>query len=143
MPWHELFAKGSQPDWMQIDQYIANPLWQDLCSYLEQTYGVKPAIEHSVCSAAPGWNVKYKKNRRALCTLYPAAGYFTCLVSIGQKEAMQAELLLAACTEYVRTVYWQTKVFNGGRWLMIEVRSPKILDDVKDLIATRIKSKRS
>lgn len=141
MPWHELYAKDSQPDFKQIGTYIGTVLWQELCRYLEETYGVKPTIEHSICSAAPGWNVKYKKSGRALCTLYPAEGYFTCMVSIGRKEAMQAELLLSSCTDYVRTLYWAAKPFNGGRWLMIEVRSPAILEDVKDLIATRSKPK--
>lgn len=141
MEWKEQFPKASRPSLEQVGEYIATPLWRELCDYLEQTYGVAPSVEHSICSAAPGWNVKYKKSSRALCTLYPDDGFFTCMVSIGAKEAMEAELLLANCTEYVRQLYWKSQPFNGGRWLMIDVRSPEILADVKALIATRIKPK--
>lgn len=139
MNWNELYPKMMQPDLAQIASYIALPLWEDLCVHLEACYGISPCIEHSICSGAPGWNVKYKKGSRALCTLYPANGYFTAMVSVGSREAMAAELLLSACTDYLRELYWQAKPFNGGRWLMIEVRTPEVLEDVKRLIALRMK----
>lgn len=142
MNWTEQFPPSTQPKLVQIAAYVANPLWQDLCIHLEQTYGVAPLVDHSICSGAPGWNVKYRKGSRALCTLYPASGYFTCMVSVGSREAMEAELLLGGCTEYVRKLYWDSNPFNGGRWLMIEVRSSEILEDVKDLIAIRVRKKR-
>lgn len=142
MHWAQQYAKDNRPDLAQISAYVDSPLWQALCGCLEQTYGIAPVVEHSVCSGAPGWNVKYRKSGRALCTLYPAKGYFTCLVSIGSRQAMEAELLLAGCTDYVRALYWQCRPFNGGRWLMIEVTSPEILADVQGLIQTRLKPKR-
>lgn len=112
-----------------------------MCSHLETSYGVLPHIEHSICCGAPGWNVKYKKGSRALCTLYPAEGYFTAMVSVGSREAMEVEGMLCACTDYLRELYWQTRPWNGGRWLMIQVRTPEILRDVKGLIALRVKKK--
>lgn len=142
MSWKDEFSKTSQPRLEQISRYVANPLWDELCGYLEQAYGVLPQVEHSVCSGAPGWNIKYKKSGRALCTLYPAAGFFTCMVSVGSRETVEAEALLLGCTDYLRSLYWNAKPFNGGRWLMIEVTSPAILEDVKRLIATRSKPKR-
>lgn len=142
MNWNELYPKGSTPDLAAVSEYIASPLWDELREHLEDTYGVLPSVEHSVCSGAAGWNLKYKKSGRALCTLYPAEGYFTCMVSVGRKEAMEAEFLLPTCTEYVRELYWKTSLLNGGRWLMIEVRSPDVLDDTKELIALRVKKKK-
>lgn len=142
MKWNEQYPKGSQPDLTQIRDFIANPLWDELCGYMQETYLVNPLVEHSICSGAPGWNVKYRKGSKALCTLYPAEGSFTCMVSIGSKESMEAELLLGDCTEYVRELYWQCTPFNGGRWLMIDVRTPEILADVKMLIGTRVKPKK-
>lgn len=138
MNWNEKFPKGERPDIPQIDAYTASPLWAELREYLETTYVISPVVEHSGCGGAPGWNVKYKKSGRALCTLYPADGFFTCLVSIGSREAMEAELLLSACTDYVRELYWNCKPFNGGRWLMIDVKSPEILADAKAMIGTRV-----
>lgn len=142
MNWNELYSKGSPPDLSAVSAHVKSPLWEELCAHLERSYSVSPTVEHSICSGAPGWNLKYKKGGRALCTLYPAQGFFTCLVSIGSKEAMEAELLLPTCTDYLQRLYWGTQLFNGGRWLMIEVTSQEILEDVKTLIALRVKKKK-
>lgn len=141
MNWNEFYAKDNQPDLSEVSAYIGSPLWDELCRHLEDTYDISPIVEYSVCSGAPGWNIKYKKSGRALCTLYPTEGFFTCLVSVGGKEIMEAELLLATCTDYVREVYKNTKLFNGGRWLMINVTSPKVLEDVKALISLRVRKR--
>lgn len=142
MEWDKLFSWDTQPDIKQITAYVDNPLWSNLCKCLEETYGVVPKIEYSRCSAKPGWNVKYKKSSRALCTLYPESGYFTCMVSIGMKEALEAEGLLVTCTAYVKELYAAANSMNGSRWLMIEVTDERILADVKELIKTRVKTKK-
>lgn len=141
MNWNEQYPKDCPPDLESISRYIKNPLWEELCEHLEGTYGVAPKVEHSICSGAPGWNLKYKKGGRALCTLYPDQGCFTCLVSIGSKEAIEAELLLGTCTDYLQDLYSKTKPFQGGRWLMIEVTSSERLEEIKALIALRLKKK--
>jgi len=122
----------------KIEGYIQNPLWQNLCAYLEEGYGVLPSVEHSICSGAPGWNVKYKKSGRALCTLYPGEGSFTALVTIGAREAAGAELLLNTFSEDTRKLYTQTAEHNGARWLMIRVDDARVLSDVKALITLRV-----
>lgn len=140
MRWNEVYPKGTQPDLHEISTYIHSAFWEDLCTHLETVYGVSPKVEHSICSAAPGWNVKYKKSSRSLCTLYPDKDFFTAMVSVGSREATEAELLLSKCTAYTKQLYWNANPFNGARWLMIEVRTPEILDDVKQLIALRVPS---
>lgn len=142
MNWNGLYTKDNRPDLSAVSAYIGSPLWGELCSHLEDIYGVSPAVEYSICSGAPGWNLKYKKSGRTLCTLYPAEGFFTCLVSVGGRESMEAELLLSSCTDYLRELYQNTKPFNGGRWLMINVTEPEILEDVKSLISLRVKKKK-
>ncbi|MCB5873787.1 DUF3788 domain-containing protein [Blautia coccoides] len=46
--------------------------------------------------------------------------YFITLVVIGRKEMREAELLIPLCSDYVQTVFKNTKVGNGQKWLMIE-----------------------
>jgi AraC family transcriptional regulator len=55
-----------------------------------------------------GWNVKYRKGGRALCSLYPKQGYFLALVPY------------------------------EGKSNAFEVSSEDVLQDVKNLIALRI-----
>lgn len=141
MNWFERYPKAQQPSLQEIKDYIASPLWDELCAWAEQTYKIEPKVEHSTCSGAPGWNVKYKKSGRALCTLYPDDGSFTALVTIGAKEAAEAELLLPTCSDYLRELYARVTVFNGARWLMIRVTDEKVLEDVKKLIRLRVAPK--
>ena len=137
MEWREVFGKENKPGFASISEYVDNPCWEELCTFIEDTYQVQPSIEYSVCSMAPGWNVKYKKSRRSLCTLYPNRKYFTCLLTIGRKEAPEAELILNACTDYLQELYEKTTVFNGARWLMIDVYTEDVLKDVLELLCVR------
>jgi hypothetical protein len=137
MIWNERFPREVQPTLADIRAFIASPLWEDFCGTIERTYGAQPVIEHSRCSGAPGWNVKYKKSGRSLCTLYPAAGYFTCLAAIGGEAATEAELRLDAYGSRIATLYRNAKPMNGARWLMIDVRDAETLNGTLALVALR------
>lgn len=139
MNWTELFPRTTQPDMDEIGRALQNPLWEELNAHLQETYGVAPTITYSVCSGAPGWNVKYRKGGRALCVLYPDLDCFTCMVCIGPREQREAELLLTACTAYTQGLYASSGGVNGTRWMMLAVTSQDVLEDAKALISTRIK----
>jgi hypothetical protein len=138
MKWYQRYPKAQQPTPDEISTFIGSPLWDELCRWVEASYKTKPKIEHSVCSGAPGWNVKYKKSGRSLCTLYPDAGSFTALITIGTLEAPEAELLLPTCSDDLRELYAHTREFNGARWLMIRVTDAAVLEDVKKLVRLRV-----
>ena len=142
MDWANLYNAGKQPGKTEIAEYIASPLWDDLNKFLQENYEVEPIYSYSVCSGQPGWNVKYQKAGRSLCTLYPMPGFFIALVVIGAKEDMEAGLVLPTCDESIQDMYNNTAALMGGRWLMIHVTSEKILEDVKRLIQLRRKIKR-
>ncbi|MCE5187817.1 MAG: DUF3788 domain-containing protein [Eubacteriales bacterium] len=137
MNWNQQYPKTQQPSLQEIAYFIGSPLWSDFCSWAEVAYRIEPKVEHSTCSGAPGWNVKYKKSGRSLCTLYPDEGSFTALVTIGTKEAPETELLLPTFSDYLRELYERTREFNGMRWLMIRVTDARVLDDVKRLVSLR------
>lgn len=138
MKWIDTYTKENKPEFEEISSYVESQVWDELCKFIEDTYMVFPSIEYSTCSGAPGWNVKYKKSSRALCTLYPNKGYFTCLVSIGRKEAPETEFILGSFSDYLQEVYKNTTVFNGSRWLMIDVTTPQICGEVKELLSIRV-----
>lgn len=145
MEWNQLFDSTREPETKDITAYIGEgePLYTELRSYLEKSYNVKPKASYSSCSAQPGWNVKYRKSGKSLCTIYPMEGFFIVLVVIGAKETAEAEagVTLGAFTPYLQELYQNTPFSLGGRWLMIQVTSPEVLEDVKKLIALRVKPK--
>lgn len=139
--WGALYDGSDQPDWIDINAFIANPLWQEINDYLQGAYQVTPELAYSNCPAQPGWNVKYKKSGRALTTLYPLPGCFIALVVVGSKEEPALEPLLPSLHPQIRTLYQNSRSMAMGRWLMIKVDSQEIAEDVKRLIAIRVKPK--
>jgi len=142
MEWPLIFGPDRKPDEKEIEDFIHSPLWADLNDFLRQNYLVEPAYSYSACSGQPGWNVKYQKAGRSLCTLYPMPGYFIALVVVGARELEEAEHRLPGFSRYTRELFASTQVSAGGRWLMINVRDEDILDDVKALIQIRRKLKK-
>ena len=140
MEWSECFPRDMQPGMEQISAFAGTPLWEGLCGWLEAEWSVRPLVQYSGCSGAKGWNVKYRKSGRALCTLYPGlpgGGSFTCLISSGPKEAVEAEAYLGAACGCVRDIYWAAPPLNGARWLMLEVKDEQVLRDVQALLRIR------
>lgn len=142
MLWSELYRDGQEPSDGQIQEFVDTPLWGELANFLQQTYTARPKLFYSRCSMQEGfwkgWNIKYKKSGRALCTLYPKQRYFVALIPVGAKEAAEADLLIPLCDEYTQNVYNRTKSGTTGKSLAIEVTSEDILQDVKNLVALRV-----
>lgn len=143
MEWSELYNRFHQPAKENFSEYVNDDLWQELNSYLKETYHTLPQIGYSGCSMQKGWNVKYRKIGRSLCTLYPMQGYFITLVVIGEREMNEAELLMPLCSEYTQKLFRQTVSGYGGKWMMIEVIKPDVLNDVKKMIELRFRREKS
>ena len=141
MQWHEMFNSEQEPSDTQIREFVKTPLWENLDNHLQQTYNVKPKLSYSKCQMQQGywkgWNVKYKKSGKSLCTLYPKQGYILSLVSIGPREKTEAELLIPLCTEYTQNLFKQSLSVNDTTSLAFEVENEEVLQDIKKLIAIR------
>ena len=126
-----------KPSLTTISVYVNNPLFDELCRHLETEHQSKSVVEFSRCSMQYGWNVKYKKAGRSLCTLYPMEGYFIALIVIGERELPETELILSSFTKYFQQLFYETKTGMGQKWLMINVTEDAVLEDVKQCIAIR------
>lgn len=137
MDWNLLYSNVTPPTWEQVTEYIGSPLWAEFNERIQSAYQIKPCMEYSRCSMQAGWNIKYKKGGKSLCTIYPMQGYFIALVVVGSHELTEAEFLMPQCSDYVQTVFKNTKTGNGQKWLMLDVRDRGIMDDVFRLINLR------
>ena len=61
------------------------------------------------------------------------------MVSIKDSIATEAEMLIPALTDYTRNIFINTETFNGSRWLMLDIYSEDVFNDVKTLIELRMK----
>ena len=80
MDWNAIYPGPEEPTAEQLSAYVSHPLWEPLNRWICEAYSLSPIYSYSSCSMGRGWNVKYRSGGKALCTLYPAAGAFTCLV---------------------------------------------------------------
>lgn len=118
--------------------YIRNPVFMQFCSEIKKKYQCNEKIEFSRCSLERGWNVKFKKSGKSLCTIYPREGYFTVLVVIGTKVKEAVEAILCDCTPELRELYEKARWCNGQKWLMIDLEDQgEMFADVLRLIEIR------
>ena len=141
MEWSEMFTREHEPSESQIRDFVSTPLWDDLDSYLRHEYNVKPKVSYSSCSMDKGmwkgWNVKYKKNGKPLCTLYPKQGHILSLVPVGLQDIGQAELMMPTFTEYTQNLLKQSVTGHNGKSLAIVVENEAVLQDMKNIISLR------
>ncbi len=134
----DLMDKKYHPSLEEISEYIGCPMFLRFCSELKETYKCSEQIEFSSCSMERGWNIKFKKSGKSLCTIYPRESYFTVMVVVGRKEKAFVEAILEECTPQLREIYHQTKEGNGQRWLMLDLEDCEAMyQDILRLIAIR------
>lgn len=134
----DLQDKDYCPAIEEIVEYIQNPVFMQFCSEISSTYNCNAKIEYSSCSWEKGWNIKYKKAGKSLCTIYPREGFFTILVVVGNKEKPHVEEILPGCTVELQNIYHQTQEGNGQKWMMVDLADKKHLyDDIMRLIQIR------
>lgn len=134
----DLKDPSHSPTLDEIGTYIQNPVFQKFCSEIKDAYKCTEKIEYSCCSMEPGWNVKFKKSGKSLCTLYPRESYFTAMIVVGRKEKESVEEILPECTSRLQELYEETKEGNGQRWLMIDLEDhDSMYHDVLRLIKIR------
>ncbi|MDY3619279.1 DUF3788 family protein [Agathobaculum sp.] len=136
--WKDRYPADRPPTAEEIAACVQSPLWRRFCTEIEETYGISPKTEFSKCTMAPGWNVKYKKRGKALCTLYPDAGKFSCLLMVPDAKQNEAELLMQTAAPALRDQYFSQKSTMGGRWPMVDMTDEKTMQDVLALIALKM-----
>lgn len=125
------------PDMQAMAESIkgdARGRWLELVAHIQDTFGVKPQITYSKCSAKPGWNLKYKKSGKALCTLYPEPESFTALIVVSASDMDRYDLIRPIFSDSMNVLYDRTRLFNNTKWLMIPVPDDAALEDVKKLL---------
>ncbi len=133
--------KNYTPTLDELNAYIQNPIFLPFCSEIKTAYQCSEKIEYSSCSWEQGWNIKFKKSGKTLCTIYPRELYFTVMIVIGKKEKEYVDTILPNCSLELQEIYYQTKEGNGQKWLMIHLEDTgNLYQDVLRLIQIRRKS---
>lgn len=137
----DIYDKTYEPNFDEITNYIngdSKERWNELVNYIETNFKTKPTIFYSKCSAKPGWNVKYKKRGKALCTLYPNTHYFTALIVLSETDMEWFKGTRDNYSKYILDLYDNCNLFNGTKWLMIDITNDDIMKNVKKIIELKL-----
>lgn len=129
--------QSNTPDMQAMAESIkgdSHDRWLELVAHIRDAFGARPQITYSKCSAKPGWNVKYKKSGKALCTLYPEPESFTALIVVSSNDMDRYDLIRPVFSDSMNGLYDKTQLFNNTKWLMIPVFDDTALEDVKKLL---------
>lgn len=138
-PWDVVWPQQSKPTLSDIGAWVNNPLLEELVDWVRETYQAEPSVEFSKCSMDRGWNVKFKKGSRSLCVLYVRSGWVSAMVTLNAKQVAELELLLSSFSPAFRKIFAKTAPFNGGKWLIVDVKRREQLEEVQRLMLLKAK----
>ena len=115
----------------------AAELWLEINAFIQKNFKAKPKIEYSPCQGKPGWNVKYKKSGKALCTLYPEPECLTALVVIDPLLAAGLDDSDITVHPWIIDLIHRTKLYLGKLWLMIPITDQDMLESLKRLLVMK------
>jgi hypothetical protein len=132
------------PEYDAIVAYIKAPtrsLWQELNGFVQEHFKSKPKIQYSICAGKPGWNVKYQKSGKSICTLYPEKECFIALVVVKLDLVVLIEGAQQPFHPQILNLVKSGRPFNGTLWLMITVDDRPVLESVMDLLMLKMSIK--
>ena len=114
---------------------LAKEAWTDLISFVESNYNFDPLWDDGGKYSA--WEVKYRRSGKTLCAFYVKDGYFTVLIVFGKVEREKFELTQGDFSSEVVELYDNTHQYHDGKWLWVNVRDMRLVEDVKKLITIK------
>lgn len=130
--------KNYQPSIEEIKEYVDLPLFNEIFTYMDTEYNALVKTEYSGDKVLLGWNVKFKKAGKTLCTVYPRKGHFYLLVIVGNKEKEQTEALMDDLSDGFKSIYTNTKEGIGQRWLLFDFNKKNdVYEDVLKIVRIR------
>ena len=136
MEQHErLFDRSQQPTEESVAAFIgaeASARWAELLAFIASTYPGVFRGEWLYGGAKHGWSLRFKKSK-SFCTLIPERGRMQVVVVFGAAERGKMQDLLPALSSHVRDDYLGATTYHDGRWVVINVDSDEVLQDLECL----------
>jgi hypothetical protein len=134
MAYERLLDRDEQPDSDLIRKTIgreALPVWDDVAAYLEKHF---PEYEPELMyySAQHGWALRYRKESRQLCALFPERGAFTALIMLNPEEDALALDKISYFNTRIRELLNRPSSLPQGRWLWMR------LEDHTDFVGFKL-----
>jgi hypothetical protein len=116
------------------------PLWARLTSFIEKSYQIEGTWS-TWGPAKSGWNLRYRRNGKALTALHPQQERILAQIVLGKAQAERA--LQLKLGEKVSRMLQEAPQLRDGRWLFISVTSESDVEDVEKLLLTKMRPPRN
>ena len=139
-----MIDKEHKPTEKEIMDFIgekAKESWLEMRRFIEDNYEIMP--ETVFYGANYGWNVRYRKSGRTLCSFFPEKGGFSVLIVLGRKESEEALSIRNKLSSRIYKLLENTKQLHDGRWLWIRLTTTHDMDDIKKLLKIKRKPKKT
>ena len=136
--------KATKPSEEEMTNFIgesARRAWLEIRKFIEDHYDIMP--ETIFGGAKYGWEVRYRKSGKTLCSLTPEKGAFTVLIVLGKKESEKALSTRDELSSKIYKLIENTKQLHDGRWLWIRLSTASGTEDVKKLLQMKRKPKKT
>jgi len=118
----------------------AGKAWLELRNFIRDYYEIEP--ERVFGGAKHGWEFRYRKGGRTLCSLTPEKGSVKVLIVLGREEAEKALLAKGELSLKTNKIIEEARQLHDGRWLWIRLIEPSDVQDIKKLLQIKRKPKR-
>ena len=115
--------------------------WTALLAFIDANYPGVFVGEWLFGGKQHGWSLRFKKSR-SFCTLVPERDRMKVLIVFGAAEREKAEAVLPALASHARDDYRQATTYHDGKWVLIDVDSDEVLDDVERLLEVKRRPRR-
>lgn len=112
-------------------------VWNELNEFVVANYSFEPVWDHGGKYAI--WELKYRRSGKTLCAFYVKERCLAALVVFGKAEREKFELMQADFNTEIIDIYQNTRQYHDGKWLWIDVKDMKRVEDIKKLILIKKK----
>lgn len=140
MTYERICVKEPLPTFKELRAFIGEKsvkVFDKLISYLDDHYNFEKEIYYGGMNY--GVMVRYRKSGKTLVGIFPEKEGISVLLVYGKNEIEQFNKRRDEFSDYIHTIYDNTKHYHDGRWLLIRMESGKHLNEVIEMIAIKKK----
>jgi len=137
-----MIDKAHKPTEEEMIDFMGEPAkeaWVEIRRFIEEHYDIVP--ETVFGGAKYGWEIRYRKSGKTLCSLTPEKGGVMVLIVLGKHESEKALSMRNELSPKMYRLIENTKQLHDGRWLWIRLLTANDVNDVKKLLPIKRKPK--
>ena len=130
--------KGEIPNDEKLKEAIDNTyeIWKIIKTKVFELYP-SAVKEWNFPGVKYGWSFRIKDKKRAILYFLPREKFFKVAFLFGQKAFN--EIMQSGIREAIKSELKEARVYAEGRGIIIDVKDKSILDDIQQLIQTKLK----